>query len=579
MKRKLLKRSYRIPRWLVILLIALFLIITGGMLYFARTAAPFLSRKVKNQVLLSTDSLYHIEFSSLSLNPLTGSISLEEFKLIPDTNVYEKLIHLNRAPENLYDLSVSKVALNRSHLLKLFLKRTVKINSVKLDHPVVHVIHHKLAYHDSAETVQQAMANLISGPLKAIYLDRVALNNITFSYSNKDTSSKDIELQEAQVVLKQLYIDSTTLKDTTRFFYARDCWMSLQNLTFPTADSLYGIKIKDVSYSTRYRKGMVTGFDIKPRYNDADFPKQNKYWKDRFDVSVDTVLFFGLSPVNLLKKKYAIRTVWVNSADLDVFLDRRPPPKPWDKKLPQQMLRESAVQFSVDTLKVKDIDISYRELNPKSGRVGKVTFENTHGYFYNITNDSVKLSKNNFWTADLHTLFMGKGNTTVHFTFDQLSSDNAFSYSGHLGRMDADVLNVATRPLGLVKIKSGVIHQLKFNFSANNYQSKGSVDLHYDRLAVKVLSVDENTGQLKKKGLVSLVANLLMLKNGNMNTENAVKKTSVIYERNPKKSVFSYMWKSLFTGVKEIVGVQEETEDVIKGLKGNKLLKKWRKKK
>lgn len=580
MESRILKRSFRVPRWLIIVLVAAFIVISGGMLYLARKASPLLSRKLKNQVVRSTDSLYHIEFSSLSLNPFTGSISLEEFRLIPDTAVYNHLRSLKRAPENLFNLSVAQLDLSHSHLLKLFLKRTVKIGNVKLDRPVVHVIHHELAYHDSSQSVQQALTNLISGPLNAIHLDRVALNNISFSYKNKsDSLSEGIELKEAQVILKNLYIDSSTLKDTTRFFYAKDCWLHLQNIQLPTSDSLYFLKIKDISYSTQHRKGMIKSINVKPRYNETDFPKQNKYWKDRFDVSIDTILFFGLSPVNLLKEKYAIRNIQVKRADMDIYLDRRPPPKPWDKKLPQQMLRKSPIDFAVDTLQVKDVDIAYRELNPKSGRVGKVTFENTSGYFYNITNDSARLEKNNHWTANLHTSFMGKGNTIVNFDFNQTSPGNAFSYSGHLGKMNTSILNQATRPLGLMKIKSGIIYRLDFHFSANEVQSRGEVNLHYDRLVVKVLSIDESTGKLKKKGLVSLMANLLMLKNGNINDGQAVKKTNVVYERNPRKSVFSYMWKSLFEGVKEIVGVQEETQEVIKGLKGNRLLKKLGKKK
>ena len=155
----------------------------------------------------------------------------------------------------------------------------------------------------------------------------------------------------------------------------------------------------------------------------------------------------------------------------------------------------------------------------------------------------------------------------------------AFSYSGSLAPMKATVLNKATRYLGLLKIRSGNIHSLRFNFSANTTQSTGSVRLLYDELSISLLSVDEMSGRLKQKALASLMANLLVLRNNNITDTPSVQRASVTYPYDPEKSIFNYMWKSIFEGVKIVVGMDQDASQLKKDLQQNTLVQKIREKK
>jgi len=255
--------------------------------------------------------------------------------------------------------------------------------------------------------------------------------------------------------------------------------------------------------------------------------------------------------------------------------------------MPQQALRDAgrhfvlhdmAVQFTLDSLALARAQIIYRERSPESNRVGTVSFDQISGLFRHLSNDSTVLATDPHCTGDVEALFMNRGKIKVHFDFNLWDPADAFAYSGSLGPMKASVLNRATRYLGLLTIRSGNIHRLTFDFSANKQASRGQVGMRYDDLSIKILSLDELSGRLRKKGLASLVANLLVLNNNNITDTAAPRSARVTYVRDPYKSVFNLMWKSLFTGVKQIVGMQDASH-VKQELQQNTLIQKIQQKK
>src|SRR4051812_41245418 len=87
----------RMPKWPFIILGILVVIGGTGWYFYNRYFAgdrwkPLLQAKLKELVLQSTDSLYRIEYSNFDLNIASGNATLSDFKLVPDTVVYKKLV-------------------------------------------------------------------------------------------------------------------------------------------------------------------------------------------------------------------------------------------------------------------------------------------------------------------------------------------------------------------------------------------------------------------------------------------------------------------------------------------------------
>jgi hypothetical protein len=75
--------------------------------------------------------------------------------------------------------------------------------------------------------------------------------------------------------------------------------------------------------------------------------------------------------------------------------------------------------------------------------------------------------------------------------------------------------------------------------------------MNYEDMKIDVLKRDEETKEIKKRGLLSLAANLLVENN------NSGKSFIAEYERNIYKSFFNLVWKTIFSGMKKTLGVPQ----------------------
>jgi hypothetical protein len=117
------------PRWPLILTLIIVLLVAGAYYAYQNYLGgdkwkPLLQAQLKELVTKSSDSLYHIEYSDFDLNITSGNATLTDFKLVPDTAVYNKLVALKKAPDNLFILSVKKLSIKNVGAKKPIRKRS-----------------------------------------------------------------------------------------------------------------------------------------------------------------------------------------------------------------------------------------------------------------------------------------------------------------------------------------------------------------------------------------------------------------------------------------------------------------------
>lgn len=221
---------------------------------------------------------------------------------------------------------------------------------------------------------------------------------------------------------------------------------------------------------------------------------------------------------------------------------------------PHQLLAKLNIPLSIDTLTGSNINIQYTELSPVTGQTGYINFSHVHGRFHHITNIDSLVAKNRQMTADLDAVFMQSGKLTARFDFLLNDKSGRFNVSGQLNNMNGKDLNVVTRPMGKIEIKSCDIRELTFNIRGDERKASGHVKLLYQNLKIAVLKQDKDHKGYKRKGLISLVANALVIKSDNPLKGENIRTADVIYTRDIQKSFFNLVWKTLFTGVKDIAG-------------------------
>lgn len=112
--------------------------------------------------------------------------------------------------------------------------------------------------------------------------------------------------------------------------------------------------------------------------------------------------------------------------------------------------------------------------------------------------------------------------------------------------MDLTSLNPALGNLTRVEIKAGTLNDLKFNFSYNDYVSKGEVLINYSGLNLTVLK-KEKVHEVNK--ILSAAINTVIKSDKDKSVDKSKRTGAIDIERDKKRFVFQFWWKSLLDGL------------------------------
>ncbi len=126
--------------------------------------------------------------------------------------------------------------------------------------------------------------------------------------------------------------------------------------------------------------------------------------------------------------------------------------------------------------------------------------------------------------------------------------------------MDIAAANPATMPLSMVKITSGRVKSLDFNFNSTQKTSTGTVNFLYNDLNVDVLRKDDEKGY-SKKSILSTLTNAVIIKHDNPDDGKTAPRTAkVVFIRPDNFPFFKTVWLSILNGIKACAGVGDAKE-------------------
>ena len=563
-------KKYVILKWFAAALLFVALMLTAITWYLGAKLRPIITAELKDLVLKTTGNLYRIEFSSVSTNVLTGESSLTDVKIIPDTNVYQKLILSRQAPNNLYHIKLKKLAVRNFHPIRLWRKKKLNIDQLLFDNPCIEMTNRQFDYNDEKHPdYKRSTYDYVSKYLKELRVKTIDFKNASFKYINNNNPDKpEIDaVNNLNITLKDWLIDAHSITDESRIYLLKDVIINLNDYNYATPDSLYFAKFDQLSFAASSGKLNINNFSLEPRYSELTFGNTSGYAQDRYSIQMADIDFSGINlPLYILKKELFAKEMSIANGTLAVVNNNTLPKKVENKigQYPHQQLQRAKHKLTVAKLNVNNLDISYAEFDNGGKNKGVITFDQTWGVVSNVTNVEKTKAKNPFMVAALTSYVMGSGKLDVNFKFNLTAKDGAFSYSGALENMEGKALNRITKPLGLVKVNSGHINKLAFNINANDHLAKGTVSFAYNDLSVALMKKVKGEDRLVKQGLISFLANALIINSDNPSADGLFVTAPINNKRVETASFFNFVWKTLFQGVKYSVGLTPQKEQEVK---------------
>ncbi|TDQ09241.1 hypothetical protein [Pedobacter metabolipauper] len=569
MYKKARKRYYILKLTAAILfLLSIILFFTSR--YLSAKFKPLIKVQLKELVLNATDSLYRIEFSDVSTNFITRGAALSDVRIIPDTIIFKKLIALKKAPNNIYYITLKRLTIKDFHPQRLLKHKKLNIDVLLFDHPDVTMINRQFEFNEVKNSFpEKTPYDYISDYLKELRIRTVDFKNMRFKYVNQNLPVPKIDsVNNLNITLKDWLIDPHSAQDQSRIYLLKDISINLNNYTFASPDSLYHINLNQLNFKASSGKLNINSFSVVPRYDEMAFGQVSGFSKKRLNIQMSDISMSGINlPLYILKQELEAKEMNIANGFVSIFNNNALPLKKEDRfeLFPHQLMQTMTSKFSVKRLNVKDVDISYAEFDRDSRQRGVITFNRTSGTISNVTNREKDKTKHPYMLADLTSYMMGRGKLDVNFRFDLQAKDGAFTYSGVLGPMEGRVLNRITKPLGMVEVRSGAVKKLEFKIEANNHIANGDLRFAFNDLSLGLLKKHEEENRLVKQGWMSFIANAMIINSDNPNNAGIFIHAPIHYEREPKGSLFSFIWKTLFTGIKASVGVTTEKEEKIRG--------------
>lgn len=559
-----------IRKWPFVLLTIIAVIAGTGYYYYNKYLAgdrwkPLLQQQLKELVLKSTDSLYHIEYSDFDLDIASGDATLKDFRLIPDTAVYQKLVTLKKAPDNLFQLDVKKLSIKNVGARRAYQEKILNIDNISIEKPNLTIINKRYAFNDTVKIGQSKTPyQLINKLFKQLKIDSISLKDISVNYINKSNSiTKKNSFKHLDINISDINVDSLSANDPKRFYYTKGIEVILHDYQIGTPDSLYNVKLNRLYFSTAERRIILDKVSLLPRYNKKEFYEKAGP-TDQFSIRFKQIVINDIDLQRFLRdQKLYAGTMDVHNSDVVIYNNNAYKGKKTSKigKDPHQALQKVALDMKLDRLNIYKTDISYSETDETSGATGVIFFNNTNGYISNVTNDASIKKRNPYMTAHIKTNFMNAAPLQVNFKFNLAAKDGAFNYSGVLGSFDGRKLDKLVKPLALVHVQSADIEKLVFNVNASNYAGKGHLEFYYKNLNIQLLKKVDGKAELQNQTLISTLANTLIIGTDNPDKKGVFRPGPIDLKREPTTSFFSFLYKGLLDGLKPSVGFDKKTEN------------------
>ncbi|MBB5620153.1 hypothetical protein HDE69_001191 [Pedobacter cryoconitis] len=559
------RKTFTVIKWVAAVMFLLFVAADAMSWYLSVKLRPVIMKELKDLVLNSTDSLYRIEFSTVNTNFLLGNASVSNVKIIPDTLIFNKLIKLKRAPNNIYEVSLKKLTIRNFHPFSIYKDKELSVEQLLFEHPKVVMINRQFDFNENRPPrPNKSPYEYISKLLKLVSVNTISLKDVSFKYINKNVPVPEVDsLDKLDITLKDWLIDANSATDPTRIYLLKDVLINLNDYQFATPDSLYHIQLNEFSFAASTGKLNVKKFAVVPRYSEMDFGRKVGFSKERFSIQLSDISLSGIDlPLYIKKQELAAQEMNITNGFVSVFNNNELPSQGVARvgKFPHQLLQMVKAQLTVKKLNLSDVDISYAEFDSDSKQKGRITFEKTSGTILNVTNEEKVKAKNPFMLANLKTYMMGQGKLMVNFKFDLNAKNGAFSYQGELGDMDGGFLNRITKPLGMLQVNSGMVKKLSFNVVADEAKASGDLNFRYKDLSIGLMKKVEGKNRLVKLGLFSMLANSLVIRPDNPDDKGKMVGASIYFQRDPRISFFSFIWKTLLQGIKYTVGLTPEKQ-------------------
>ena len=517
-----------------------------------------MSMDIDDFSLVLNDSVHTINFSKVELDTKSDQIILENLRVIP-------LNTQGKPGTPVIDAFIPTVYLKTNSLTSFQETGNFDVKELVLDQPDIKLY---LDKEKEIENNQRRGKKDGQDVMKHLGITDFSLKNGYLSIREKGGSSRAQVYNGLNVSLSDLNFDFTKPNGFDKeLVLNKDFLIELPDYTLKLPDSLNVVEIGKVMLSN----GCMILKDVKlrPRYGNYEYVQKAKFQTDVIHATLPEVRFDDIDVKRLINtEEIKARSMLIKSPEVNVFRDKR---MPFDSSLyrpmPQKLMRSSGVKMELDTLKLVDGVVTYKEFPQKGMVPGQITFDSLNAtitpmYLNKSLEAPFKLDTS---LLEAHAKINGEAllnmRALLHF-----EPPYPMEVTVSTGEYDLRTINSILAKNAFVRIKRGQAMPSYWTFTADDKHAIGNMSFRYENLKVQLLNERTLNRAGGRKRMLSFVLNSFALRGNNpRGLFNQLKESPIYYKRDTTRFIFNYWWKLTLSGIKGNLGLgtpkREEEDD------------------
>jgi len=316
-----------------------------------------------------------------------------------------------------------------------------------------------------------------------------------------------------------------------------------------SGNNYHDVELKSINISSSKKLMQITGINIKPRIGKYEFGKKLGHQADWMQADISKVDIIRPDFNKLLHQKLFADKIRISESNAYIFRDRRLPRPQKNIPLPVDIIKEFSLDVRVKTFELAPSVVEYEEY-PKSGygKTGILRIEKINLTLSPLITDPTP-SDPAYMMMDVEGSIMGSG--TTHSVIGMpLQKNKPYYVKGAIERLELTKLNSSSENLGKIRIKSGFLDFLSFDFTMTEQRSTGKIIGAYHHLIIQQLkkhTTEKNVADFASFALRHAIIPL----NKDASLPERKRTGKVDYQRDPTRMVSYYLLQSLLMGVKK----------------------------
>ncbi len=356
---------------------------------------------------------------------------------------------------------------------------------------------------------------------------------VTRNGGDKPVTLKELRIEKPSIGKKRIGIRRIVIDrmDTIRGVTMVDGRLTVAYASRMTPDESVRMTLDSLRLDTAARTLTVAGMAINPTYSKADFTPKSWNHGDWTQVHIGRVECSG---VVLSGGVPQIDSIHIAGGSVSSYKDRNTSDPTLEKPMYHTLLQRFMPHCKVRAVAFEAIAARYEELPVGRDDAGVIEFDNIYGMAHNL-DETIS------WSATARV--QGAALLTARGTLP-LRGDN-FEISGLLDPCPATIFNSMATPLGNIEIRTGEIQSLGFAMRGTSFDARVELMLAYRDLSVEILNRHHDD-----RKLISNIVNRLL-----PNAAAPSHPTTGEFTRDPLRSPWNFVWKTIFAGLKNTLGI------------------------